>query len=514
MIDIFFFMMKCFFYIVVCIILLISIKEYLSYRRLAFYKKQGVKTFYIPFLGITQYIKKDRNTTDSLSKLREFVQTHQKEDVVAINSMLGPHTITFLLNDDLIREFLVKEIDCSIKKTIFASVNVGFFFENGEKVHDARSSYSKFFNFDNIKKMSSAISIIVEKKLKEWKTENLKEDEWTKVKVKDMLNNIFAFIVNCSLFGEEEVQRISTGENLCEAIPRYLNGAFGYYSLPFAHMVIRLFRLAGFLPESQDRVKMYAEIENKCWELYQKRIKDGPKKIPNLLDLLISRNEDLKQHGKEELTKREIAGDFIVFQFAGADTSLEITTTSILSMAKNEGFKQEMFRIADEILSKKKEQSPLAYEDFNDHERLNEFTMESTRLGSPVATLSPRTLIKDVKIGNINFIKGSEIMIPVNIMQTISKYWENPLDFNPDRMKKDDFSKLKRTAYMPFGMGKRICVGKSLGDLVVKILLISFFGSIDVSQDIEYIEKKDINLTYGYTEPFVLMKPRSSTNPK
>ena len=509
MIDIFFFMMKFVLYPLLVIILLILGKELKSYYSLLHYKKQGLKIFYKPISGLFWYMRAGKNSNDGLARMRELVEENKSEEMLVVNSSFNTNPVVLLLGDEIIKEFMIKETDCSIKYSPVRNLNVGLFFNNGEQVHEARSSYSSFFNFDNLIKLSSSIGITIEKTLSEWKSKNLKKEEWTTVKVKDMLNLIFAAIVNTSLFGED-VFEAPDGKNVGQIIEEYINSSYGSPSGPRYLFVIQFMRSVGILPDSEERKKMYQQIEDKCWEHYQKRVRDGPKKVPNILDLMIARNEALKKQGKSELTKREIAGDFILFQFAGSDTTKETSTFAVLEMAKNDRYKQEMLKITDEIFMNKKVDRPLAFEDFNENERLNLFTMESMRLGNPVAHFSPRLLIKDVKIGKINFKAGARISVPVNTMHTVSKDWENPSEFNPDLMKKENLSKMKKTAYIPFGLGKRNCIGRNFGELVFKILLLNFFESIDVSHDKDCDLTKESKFTYGFVAPTVLMKLRST----
>ena len=56
-------------------------------------------------------------------------------------------------------------------------------------------------------------------------------------------------------------------------------------------------------------------------------------------------------------------------------------------------------------------------------------------------------------------------------------YWHNPEEFNPDRF--DSLNKPKHAfAYIPFGQGKRICIGNRLAmiqmQMIIPIILKNF----------------------------------------
>ena len=47
--------------------------------------------------------------------------------------------------------------------------NSGLFFQNGEKVQESRGSYANFFRYDNLMKLTSTISKVINQKMKEWR---------------------------------------------------------------------------------------------------------------------------------------------------------------------------------------------------------------------------------------------------------------------------------------------------------------------------------------------------------
>ena len=52
-----------------------------------------------------------------------------------------------------------------------------------------------------------------------------------------------------------------------------------------------------------------------------------------------------------------------------------------------------------------------------------------------------------------------------------ARFFEDPLRFDPDRFLPERESKLPRYAYMPFGGGKRICLGNQFALMEGQIIL-------------------------------------------
>ena len=83
--------------VILAIFILYIIREIISYINLDHYKKQAIKTFYLPFLGCTKYFIKSKDSNDSLQKQRTFLDSK-----MSVNNMNGVSPQGFLLDDDLI----------------------------------------------------------------------------------------------------------------------------------------------------------------------------------------------------------------------------------------------------------------------------------------------------------------------------------------------------------------------------------------------------------------------------
>ena len=489
------------------VVILFVLRDLRTYYNLLYFKRQGIKVLFIPIVGVMKLFIMPKEAPDTMKKAREFFEANKNEPLIMINTIKTAKSTGFLLDDQLIREFLSKETDCSIKVKVLANVNMGFFFDNGEKMHKARAAYANFFHYENLKKMTSSISKIVEKNMVDFGKNHLSTEEWRKLDLKGLLNTLFSELVNCLLFGEEERHQLD-GEDLPFVIKSYINDIFKINILPINTFALEYPHILGLLPESRACQAKYNKIEEMCGQLYENRLKTGPKETPNLLDLMVSRNKELKEEGKEILGKSEIVGDFIVLQFAGADTSIETSTTAIMILSKLKEEKEEFQKISDQIFEKKEKGAFLVYDDLNSSERLEDYIFEILRMGAPFQITSPREFIKPTKIGKYHFREGDRIMIPNGFIHQISLHWDNPLKFDPNRTKKENFSKIGKSAFMPFGMGKRICVGRSLGEILVKTVLLTFFNHFDIQQDKDHVERKSFSISYGYDDPSILAKIR------
>jgi cytochrome P450 len=495
------------------IVFLYAARDLICYMNLEHFRKQGVKCIYVPVIGIIQFFTAEPGQLDDLSKFKRFLDENKDEPLVMFNSYRRMKPIGFLLDDGLIREFLVKETEHTIKVPFLKNINFGFFFHNGDDILEARATYSDFFNLDNLEAITTILSSKVQNKMIEFGRKYIQEgQEYQKLTIQQMAVNIFCEVVNSILFAQDEPQQFN-GVPLSKAIQEHIVEAFGI-NKKFENIlsldILHEFKLH---PHTRQTMKTGNSLEDLCWNLYQKRLAEGPKKNPNLLDMLVRLNKKRQEAGKPPLTKYEIAGHFNVLQFAGIDTSMQTSTAFIYFMANNPSLHKDFQGLADQIWQSKSPSRLLTLDELNANERFEDYISETFRLFAPFAVLSPREFIKPCTIGKYFFRPGDRLHLPSGLMHTWSRYFDNPNEFVPERMSKSNRSNIKRGSYCPFGNGRRICVGKSLGEIMVKLVTLSFFKYFEVVKDEEYVPRKTIVIGYNYLDPKVLVRWRDGKAP-
>lgn len=87
--------------------------------------------------------------------------------------------------------------------------------------------------------------------------------------------------------------------------------------------------------------------------------------------------------------------------------------------------------------------------------------IEALRKYPPVPNLT-RKAAKPFKFPDSDFTlaKGLQVVIPVYGIHNDPKYWPEPEKFIPERFTEDEKRNRPQYAYMPFGAGPRLCIGK------------------------------------------------------
>ncbi|MCJ8310099.1 MAG: cytochrome P450 [Rhizobiaceae bacterium] len=102
---------------------------------------------------------------------------------------------------------------------------------------------------------------------------------------------------------------------------------------------------------------------------------------------------------------------------------------------------------------------------------------ESMRLFPPAAIVS-RNLDADIQFDGHEILAGTQIVASPWILHRHKRLWERPDEFHPERFFGDNRDQIDRFAYLPFGLGKRVCIGARFAmqeaQIILALLLRSF----------------------------------------
>ncbi|KAL1484388.1 hypothetical protein MTO96_032621, partial [Rhipicephalus appendiculatus] len=75
---------------------------------------------------------------------------------------------------------------------------------------------------------------------------------------------------------------------------------------------------------------------------------------------------------------------------------------------------------------------------------------------------------EDFEYNGIKFKAGTNFMAALYQILTDSRYFSNPMEFNPDRYSPGNDASFTKAAHIPFGVGPRNCVGMRLALLKIR----------------------------------------------
>ncbi|XP_054157487.1 steroid 17-alpha-hydroxylase/17,20 lyase-like [Oppia nitens] len=144
---------------------------------------------------------------------------------------------------------------------------------------------------------------------------------------------------------------------------------------------------------------------------------------------------------------------------AGTDTTQYMMRWIILFMANNTKMQNKMRDEINDIIGDRM----ITHEDKNNCHYINAFIAETLRLRGITPLGSPHVAMCDTKIGEHNIKEGSFVAINIWTISRDSELWDKPEEFNPNRfLSSDGTYKSSVTGFIPFGIGRRICLGEKL----------------------------------------------------
>ena len=168
----------------------------------------------------------------------------------------------------------------------------------------------------------------------------------------------------------------------------------------------------------------------------------------------------------EAFTDREVRDQVMTLMFAGHDTSTSTLTFMMHELARHPEVLARLQRGAGPGARRR---DP----DIDQLERempyLDMVLDEVLRLYPP-AWIGPRRAVREFEFGGYTVPRGAYVNYCSWASHRIPEVFPEPEAFIPERFTRERKAALPRGAYVPFGGGKRICIGKRFGQTEVKLV--------------------------------------------
>ena len=96
---------------------------------------------------------------------------------------------------------------------------------------------------------------------------------------------------------------------------------------------------------------------------------------------------------------------------------------------------------------------------------------EAMRLYPPVAAIMTRRLTRDITLGGVHLPARTLVRVTPWLLHRDPRWWpDEPLGFKPERFLGDAAHAIPRGAYIPFGVGPRVCLGQHFAVLEMTLI--------------------------------------------
>ncbi|XP_053380077.1 cytochrome P450 1A1-like [Mercenaria mercenaria] len=231
--------------------------------------------------------------------------------------------------------------------------------------------------------------------------------------------------------------------------------------------------------------------------------------VRDITDTFLAADLRGKNRNERGLTRSRLLNSTADLQGAGFDTSNKSFQWLILYMSMYPEVQKRVQREIDDVVGSGRrielvDKSRLTYTEAT--------ILEVMRMTTIVPFALPKLTIKDTTLGGYNIDKGTVVFFNLHSVSYDKEFWGDPQTFRPERLI-DENNKLnteKCNHILPFGLGRRRCVGEFLARMELFLLFTNVIRKCKFSKPAgeSYDMEPDPGLVYS-PKPFrVLVEER------
>jgi cytochrome P450 len=198
---------------------------------------------------------------------------------------------------------------------------------------------------------------------------------------------------------------------------------------------------------------------------------------PNLLEAMIVAAEE----GDDTITDREIAGNVLTMMMAGEDTTANTLAWMIYLLQRHPDV---LRRAQAEVRARAADSTRFTAEQIASLDFLDACAQETMRL-KPVAPIQVAESLHDSLIAGIRVPAGTTLLCLMRTDSLSARHFINPEAFAPERWLtgggRPQISSATRRVSMPFGAGPRICPGRNLALLEIKLAMAMLLAHFEIA---------------------------------
>lgn len=203
-------------------------------------------------------------------------------------------------------------------------------------------------------------------------------------------------------------------------------------------------------PEGRRFQRALADLKSVIDELLDERSRQADPG-DDLVGLMLSA---VDEETGEKMSRKLIGDELMTFMLAGHETTSNALAWTWRRLSLNPAARERLFEEVDTVLGDR-------VPDMDDMDSLTwtrACIEEAMRLESPVWTVGRQAIEEDEILG-YRIPKGSSVMVLISMIHRDPRIWPNPEGYDPTRFLPENSKGRPRQAFMPFGAGRRICLG-------------------------------------------------------
>jgi cytochrome P450 len=378
---------------------------------------------------------------DRLSLLK----SHQEKYGTTFKIKLGPKLITVLTDPEDVEKVLLTNMNNYIKKTNFEMIfRKGLFTSNGESWKSQRVSVQSLFSPAYLEQCTPKIVDTTKLALQEYNPQSVTD-------VNEFYSKLtFGLIINLVIGYDftNDFSKLHEDLNYCSHYLTYDS----YNPFPWSSL-LSPYSKKGF-------EEALARIDETVFKSLKEQEDPSMRKEYSIVSKMMAAESSGKlSHVNQDLLRDNVVG----LMFAGYETTALTLAWISWLLAKHPDVQD---KVREELKSlttfEKQELQQLPY---------TEAVINETMRLYPAGWAFTRVAVNEDKLKSTDISPGEIVFLSPYLTQRDEKNWSEANLFKPERFLQGDLKDKARFAFFPFGGGPRLCVGRGLGILEMKVIL-------------------------------------------
>jgi cytochrome P450 len=201
-------------------------------------------------------------------------------------------------------------------------------------------------------------------------------------------------------------------------------------------------------------------------EIDERRRADDPR--GGVLGLLLSATDE----EGAPLSPSAVRDQAVTLLFAGHDTTTTTFTFLAHELGRHAAAREAVETELEHVLGSR---APTAADLDGQALPVLERSLKETLRRYPAAWVGPRRTTREVTLGGVRVPAEIGVHYSSWVTHHLPELWPDPFRFDPDRFLPEREAALPRGAYIPFGGGSRMCLGKRFGEYELRALAAILF---------------------------------------
>lgn len=229
-----------------------------------------------------------------------------------------------------------------------------------------------------------------------------------------------------------------------------------------------------------------AQLDKQVYTLIKRRRREREqgKKFGDILELLLDAQD---ADTGAMLSDRQVRDELLTLFAAGHETTAHALAWAFYVIA---AAPDEAARLRGELNKVLGERLP-SVNDLADLPYTKAVFQEGLRL-YPTIPSAPRVVLEACSLGGYTLPKGAKVFVSIYAIHRHPDFWIEPNTFCPERF----LEGAAQRAYMPFGLGGRVCIGQHLALLIGQLVLASLTKQLELELLPEKVQPK-VSISLG-----------------